>query len=329
MTGIVILNWNGETDTIECLKSLYAINDSEFFIILVDNGSRKESIDIISSFINSYEGIESYHISMNDYTKLPRNLANKSTVLYELDDNYGFAKGNNRGLELAKRFNPEFLMMLNNDTEVEPDFLSVLVNFNKEHPEFVALCPKISLYYDKSKIWNCGGNIWWGFRKYHYGGKLESSIKEKDFIRASFVTGCAFFFKTSLIENEPLLTERFFHGEEDFELAYRFKHQGYKMACVLKSHIYHKVGRASKGMNNLGNIYCYYLQRFINMRHQMNFISYKLWKTFYLIYIWLLFTKKGLNPIGTIKFCKKLIYHSSRIDKVDKATFISLLREGI
>lgn len=46
MTAIIILNWNGANDTIECLESLYAVQD-DFFIVLADNGS---PITLLSAF---------------------------------------------------------------------------------------------------------------------------------------------------------------------------------------------------------------------------------------------------------------------------------------
>lgn len=47
MTGIIILNWNGWEDTIDCLKSLKQITDTEYFIVLVDNGSNNNSVEKI------------------------------------------------------------------------------------------------------------------------------------------------------------------------------------------------------------------------------------------------------------------------------------------
>jgi len=43
--SIIILNWNGWEDTIECLESLYQITYPNYDVIVVDNGSEDESVD--------------------------------------------------------------------------------------------------------------------------------------------------------------------------------------------------------------------------------------------------------------------------------------------
>lgn len=55
MTGIIILNWNGWEDTIDCLKSLKQITDTEYFIVLVDNGSNNNSVEKIEEYLREYE----------------------------------------------------------------------------------------------------------------------------------------------------------------------------------------------------------------------------------------------------------------------------------
>lgn len=332
MTGIVILNWNGWKDTIECLKSLYKVTDSEFFIILVDNGSTNESITQICQFLDETPEIRYYHISEASVERgeLPTHtLVNKATILYSLNENYGFAKGNNIGLALAKQYKPKYLMMLNNDTEVEPDFLSKLVNFIKDYPQYTALCPKISLFYDKTRIWNCGGSLKWGFRKYHYGGKPEKSIKEKEYIDAEFVTGCAFFFRSSLIQTQPLLTEKFFHGEEDFELSLRFKKLNLKMACVLLSHVYHKVGLSTTSLNDIGKFYVHLLNRYINIRQHFNSFSFICWKYTYSSFILFQLIKKNYGAKNAFRFLNKLHKESTLLNGVDKNKFFEVLKNGV
>lgn len=330
MTGIIILNWNGWEDTVECLKSLYEIDDVEFFIVLIDNGSTDESIRKIEEFLNYRKDIN-WELVIEGEEKRERehSIRNKTTILYSLGENYGFAKGNNMGIELAKWYYPKYLLLLNNDTEVVPDFLSKLIKFILIRPQYTALCPKISLYYRKDIIWNCGGSITWGFRRYHYGGKPENTIREKEYIDATYVTGCAFFFRTSLVAEQPLLTEKFFHGEEDFELGYRFKRLGYKMACVLDSHIYHKVGVTTKNLDSVGKKYCYYLLRFIDVRQQMPHISFAIWKMVYSIYIILLLRKNKVKWKKIVKFLTQLYIESYELDGVDKKKFFELLQRGI
>lgn len=193
MTGIIILNWNGWEDSIECLKSISEINDSEYFIILVDNGSTDNSVSNIEKYLND-ESITFYRINSCN-TILPNKISNKDVIIYELKDNLGFAKGNNIGLEIAKKYSPEFCLLLNNDTVVLPDFLDKLIEFIRRYPIYSVLTPKICYFSDNNIIWNCGGNIRFGFRKYYYANKDVSEVKESEKIDISFITGCALFLR--------------------------------------------------------------------------------------------------------------------------------------
>ena len=258
MTAIIILNWHGADDTLACLDSL-AKAEGDFRVYVVDNGSTDDSLSRIQGWIDEHDGVD--------------------VRLVPLDKNYGFARGNNKGLEIARLDNPDSYLLLNNDTEVCSDFLVRLEDFSKRHPEYRVLTPKINFYYDKQRVWNCGGKLSFGFRKYYYAGASDGAVREEEYIPISFVTGCALFVYPELLDSQNhLLTERFFFGEEDFEFSLRMKDEGVHMACVLDSLIYHKVGASGNKMNSLGKLYMHYLNRFIDVRLHMNTINYSLWR---------------------------------------------------
>ena len=199
MTAIIILNWNGADDTLACLQSLSKA-EGKFVVYVVDNGSSDDSLTRIQAWIDAHVNVDVH--------------------LVPLGKNYGFARGNNKGLEIARQANPDSYLLLNNDTEVCPDFLVRLETFSKLHPECRVLTPKINFYYDKQKIWNCGGKLSFGFRKYHYAGAHDSAVREEGYMPISFVTGCALYFYPELLDEQGhLLTERFFFGEEDLKSA--------------------------------------------------------------------------------------------------------------
>ena len=90
-----------------------------------------------------------------------------------------------------------------------------------------------------------------------------------------------------------LLTERFFFGEEDIEFSMRMEAQGVKMACVLDSVIYHKVGASGSRMSGLGKIYLHYLNRFVDIHIHKSSLFYTLW------------------ALANIPFCVKNFYRAS------------------
>lgn len=321
MVAILILNWNGFEDTIECLKSLLASNNQDFFIIVGDNGSTNDSINNIERFLIN-DNIEYCKVVYGE-DNLPNNLC--KVVLCDLKVNNGFSRGNNMMLTLASRYLPDYYLFLNNDTEVEPNFLHLLVSFQREHKQFTILTPLIYYYSNKEKIWNAGGKLRFGFRKYYYGGSSDIRFNKGDFIECSFITGCALFVTPDiLMENKKVFTERFFFGEEDFEFSMRQNLLKNKMACVCDSVIYHKVGSSSKNHSNLSKIYIHYLNRFIDMRLSFPNIKYILWKGIYVPYIYILL-RKTYPSLICLKFLSLLVAESKRLDSVDKRYFDNIM----
>ena len=307
MTAIIILNWNGADDTIACLQSL-ADAKGDFRVFVVDNGSADDSLSRISLWVEQNDKI--------------------SVNILPLDKNYGFAKGNNKGIELAATYNPSSYLLLNNDTEVLPDFLVRLQEFSDSHPKYRVLTPKINYFYEKNRIWNCGGKLTFGFRKYFYVDSVDSDVKEKGHIDISFVTGCALFFYPELLDEQShLFTERFFFGEEDFEFSIRMKKANISMACVLDSLIYHKVGASTGRLLSTSKIYLHYLNRFINIRLNFGILKYYFWVFLNIPLLLRHFYKSTQNILRTVKLVKCIIVDAQKKDSVTQDDFRRLMLE--
>lgn len=105
--AFVVLNYNVFRETAECVESIIQhIDTKDYKIIVVDNGSR---LDI-------REGLKQQE-AMND----------EHVVVIQLEKNLGFARGNNYGIDMAKRMNAKFVCCMNNDTLLQQtNFFSVL-----------------------------------------------------------------------------------------------------------------------------------------------------------------------------------------------------------
>lgn len=255
-TAIILVNWHGADDTIACLESLLQVNE-QHFVIIVDNASKDDSVERIESWLKANEKIG----YVSEYK------------LLRLDANYGFAVGNNRGIAEAMLYNPDYCMLLNNDTEVEPDFLKKMIEYAQANPAVKVLSPCICYYYDKNKIWFTGGKLTFATRKSITNATTVEQLNQAPF-EISYISGCALFFETSILsDRNELLYNGFFFGEEDYEFSLRMKKQGVKMACVPSSRIYHKVGASQKNTNDsrgLGRVYMYYHNRLICNRMYQN-----------------------------------------------------------
>lgn len=271
--SIIILNWNSWKDTIECLESLYQITYPNYNVILIDNDSKDESIEKIKEYCEGKIVVESKFftydpnnkpIKIVEYTKnetegtcgkekeivnLP---PNRKLILIKNDNNYGFAEGNNIGIRYAmKMFNPEYVLLLNNDTVVDKKFLNELAIVAESDENIGIVGPKIYFYEKNGRndiISFMGGKI--NLKKYpgysHIGENLiDSPQYSSGIVECDWVTGTAMMIK---VKNMPikLLNSNLFFGCEDVDLSIRLKQMGYKMVAVLSSKIWHKTGISRK-----------------------------------------------------------------------------------
>ncbi len=308
MTAILVLNWNGADDTIACLQSL-SCAEGEFCVYVIDNGSTDDSVVRIQSWIDA------------------QTVLNASVIA--LDRNYGFARGNNEGLVAIRDHKFDSYLLLNNDTEVMPDFLVRLTEFSSRNPEYRVLTPKINYYFDKNKVWNCGGRRFLGFRKYFYAGQTDDVVRKVEKLDITYVTGCALFFYPELLNDEGrLLTERFFFGEEDFEFSIRMKKSGVKMACVMDSLIYHKVNASTVKTSAVGKLYMHFLNRYIDVRLSSSSFVYFCWVVVNYPLI-LRHFRKALNSWhDAYKYVNRLMNEVKTKDSVTYDDFRSLILDN-
>jgi GT2 family glycosyltransferase len=221
--AIIILNWNGLDDTIECLESLKKIAYPNYQVIVLDNGSKGGDANILE---------EKYK---NDI-KLLRS-----------EKNNLFAKGNNIALRyLYKSSKPEYILLLNNDTVVHPHFLNEMVEV-AESDSKIGIVGSTMYFFDhhgkSDKVWFYGGRINW--KKYPGYFQDLSYLKYASYTKfvCDWITGAALLFKAHLFDYQIFLNEKFPFGCEDIDLCLA---HDVKIVLATKSKIWHKAGVSRK-----------------------------------------------------------------------------------
>ena len=218
---LIILNWNGKHDTIECLKSLQQLSYQNFEILVVDNGSTDGSVACFRQ-------------------ELP------DVSVAENNTNLGFAEGNNVGIRCAIRRGADYVLLLNNDTIVDKDFLTHLIAVAENDPSIGFAGPKV-YYYDfkgrKDVLSFAGASINVALGKpYRFGvntidrGQYDS-IREVDYVEGSCLLA-----RVDSLERVGLLNPTYRLYWEDAELCFRGRKAGYKSVYVPTATIWHKVG---------------------------------------------------------------------------------------
>jgi len=279
--SIVILNWNNWKDTLECLKSIFQINYSRYNVVLVDNASTDHSILEIRNFstsisreiielneneikeVNIHSKTNHIHNSTENLIKNNLNSADfkpsvlnsfgeesifgKNLFLIKNNENHGFAGGNNIGMNFALEYlNPDYILLLNNDTTVSKHFLNEMLK---------VACGKDSVGSVQALLLNQNGKAidslgqecyWWGAEDICMGTSLDNAQifigGSNDNMEIFGSCAAAALYPSKVLRETGLFDEDFFVELEDVDLSWRIRLMGYKSYLARKSLVYHKRG---------------------------------------------------------------------------------------
>jgi GT2 family glycosyltransferase len=269
---IITLNWNGWLDTLECLESLFHIDYDNYRVILVDNASTDDSLVKIDAHCTKELKFASYlseHLVRNKpikavhYTKVDTELADRSEAaaqqvdlaltVIQNDKNYGFAEGTNIGVAYAlNAFDPDYILVLNNDTIVDQHFLRALVDAAENDEQIGLLQPKILRYAD-ALIDNTGSLCdRLAYCKPRGLGEIDAGQYDRDLKDNFFyVTGACMLIRKSVLSalSGECFDPYLFAYYEDVDLSWMARLLGFKVGYCPDSVCYHK-GSATFGDNS-------------------------------------------------------------------------------
>jgi GT2 family glycosyltransferase len=223
---VILVNYNGFSDTIDCLDSLKGVTYSNYETVVVDNASPD----------GSYAKLQRAEVERGDF------------VLLQSGWNGNWAGGNNCGIELALRDGAEYVCLLNNDTVVEPEFLSALVQTAKRDERIGLVGGKIYYYDSPSIIWYAGAAyISWLTYSWHHGEGKKDAPEFNQEKETGWVTGCLMLISAEALRAVGKAYEGFFFYRDDLDWSVRIGRKGYKILYQPKSVIYHKIGSTHKG----------------------------------------------------------------------------------
>lgn len=228
--GIVISNYNGWQDTVQCLESLQKQTYRNFEIILLDDASTNDSVQQLQK-----------HLTEN-------------TVFLPQEANSGFAAVNNVGMRRALADGCDWVLLLNNDTVVAPDFLETLL---RETPAGAVSCPKMLFLDPPDEIWFAGGELDRATGKVkHLGGHEKDGPAFAEKKQVSFITFCCVLLPRQVVEEVGFLDETLFMYCEDVDYCIRLADAGVPLWLLPDARIWHKAGASAGGMLSV-----YYITR--------------------------------------------------------------------
>jgi hypothetical protein len=261
---IILLNWNGWQDTIECLESVLRLDHDSFRVIVCDNASADGSLDRIAEWASGSlaagcSNAELQHLTSPPYPKpipfiriepgvqMHLGTRDEKLILVQTGDNLGFAGGCNVGLRLALGAGDlDYAWLLNNDTVVEPDALSSLVKTMQQRSE-IGICGSTLLYYHSPRtvqvFGGCTYNRWTARNgSIGHGHGLDQVMPTHEVERRmGFVVGASMCVSCAFLQQVGLMDERYFIYFEEIDWATRAKGRFLQAYCP-ESVVYHKEG---------------------------------------------------------------------------------------
>lgn len=281
---IIVLNYNGWADTIECLESLLKINYPDCQIVVVDNNSSDNSCEYFRSWAEGnlnvwvrdnnplrqhLQPVRNYAVPYVEFRRqdvekggtqntetsgrpghgesFPRPL-----IIIRTECNLGFAGGNNVGIRYAlNKGDCDYIWLINNDTVVEEYTLTHLVEKAKESPNSGAVGSVHLDYVSPDTIQTLGGG-----RLIKYLGITRNTFPKRSYTELlkhpstkkpeiDFVSGCSMLVSKEVLSNVGLLDEEYFVYWEDADWSERIKRHGFLLTSCLKSKVFHKISQSS------------------------------------------------------------------------------------
>ncbi len=268
---VLLLNWNGAADTLECLETVFRNRYPSYRVIVCDNASHDGSVETIEAWARG-EIVSDVEGPLGDlsrppvpkpipYVRYDRETAERGgtpgdprLVLIDTGENLGFAGGCNVGIRYAlARDDFDYVWLLNNDTAIEPDALTALVDRAREDPR-IGMCGSTVPYYDRPHLlWALGGGTYNGWiaephnvrcREPRRAAEVEKATLSELEESLAFVVGASMLVSKAFLREIGLMREDYFLYCEELDWARRAKGH-YRMGVAVDSVVYHKVGRST------------------------------------------------------------------------------------
>lgn len=271
---VIILNWNGWQDTIECLESIFNSEFSDFRVILCDNNSSDFSIIYIKSwaegrlnlwlkpdhklrYISNPPSLKPINYSIYNSTDIARNCKDGSStahlVIIQNDDNLGYAGGVNIGLSYHYMTNPNaYVLIINNDVVIPKEFLSKAIDcFDQASKTDFSVLGFPAMLYNEPESTDC---------IYLDDDFVKGPIRITNLQRSQFPVKKNVLAQGSAIMLSPsapikFLPEEYFLYCEDIAFCRENQKRNATVAVQLNNFLYHKVSNSAKKGSPLQEYY--------------------------------------------------------------------------
>jgi len=253
--AVVIVNWNGARDTIDCVRSLQQIETggARLTIVVTDNDSSDNSIVLLDAFFRSQGSAcpvappPTLADKVRQIVRYGSDDAQASLILVAARSNGGFAAGNNIGVDASRLDgSPDFIWFLNSDAEANRNALLPLLSKMADNPD-IGMCGSTLIHAsDKRTVQSYGGSYyslrtgrgWSPGAGQSYDPAIPDSWVED---RINYVSGAAMFVRRAMFDQIGPMSEAYFLYNEEIDLSCRAAGR-FRLGVATDSVVYHRVG---------------------------------------------------------------------------------------
>lgn len=228
---VVLLTWNGKSDTVECLESLSRQTYSRLRVLVVDNGSTDGTAEAVAAQFPSVD-------------------------VLVLEENRGATGGDNAGMIRAFDDGADYVLLLNNDTKVDPKAIEELVSTALAWPRPALFSPVIPYYDWPDTVWYAGGKVDMASGHTAHEYAEGASYPDRPYT-TEWANFCACLLSREVFENVGLADDTYFIFHDDVDLSIRARRAGYDSVVVPAAKVWHKVSATGRGRGH----YYYYSTR--------------------------------------------------------------------
>jgi GT2 family glycosyltransferase len=286
--AVLVLNWNGLSDTLACLESLTQVTSPPLHIFVIDNHSSESPEPLFDRF--------------------------RQVIPLRNSSNLGYAGGNNVGFHHACTAGFDYIWVLNNDTRVAPDALIKMAEALDRDPGLGAVSNLILYMSDaEERVWYAGGILEQGLSRHRGMGWLRSQLSSES--GTDFLSGCSFLIRRQVIEQVGGFDERYFCYAEDVDLSVRICQHGWRLGYVPDAVVWHSVS-ASSGHLSATKIYYKYRNKLLFLKkHRFPLRSMLRWyvrSLRYAVSLWLKHKRPDLSMDMLIALWHGTLNHSGK-----------------
>jgi GT2 family glycosyltransferase len=259
MVVLITLNYNQNNFTTKCIESILASDYKDFKILLVDNGSTSEN-----------------------YSKLGENLpVDDRLILYRVEKNKGYVGGINYGLIRGAELNPDYFLILNNDTILDKNAINELKYTCEKYKNKAIVSGKVYHYDEPNKLQDVGYT--YKNKEALYFNRIGLNEEDNDqydqIAERDMLDDVFWLFSAELYNKIGGYSPYFWFNAEQADFALRAKKEGYKLIYTPQAKLWHKGSVSIGGRERNPKLIYWHIQstlifRYIHLSKYQFFIQY-------------------------------------------------------